>query len=129
MRKDIEFKTQDGVTLLGWHYLPDQYSGKLPTIVMAHGFSAVKEMYLDKFAEVFAEAGLGALVFDNRNFAAVESRAKKLIPGSRSATTAMQSRLWRRFRKPTRIGLASGDQVTAAATYLWSARSIAGSNA
>ena len=70
MRKDVEFKTQDGVTLRGWHYLPDQRSGKVPTIVMAHGFSAVKEMYLDKFAEVFAEAGLGALVFDNRNFGA-----------------------------------------------------------
>jgi uncharacterized protein len=37
---------------------------------MAHGFSAVKEMYLDGFAAVFAEAGLGALVFDNRNFGA-----------------------------------------------------------
>ena len=70
MRKDVEFKTQDGVTLRGWHYLPDQRSGKVPTIVMAHGFSAVKEMYLDKFAEVSAEAGLGALVFDNRNFGA-----------------------------------------------------------
>ena len=35
---------------------------------MAHGFSAVKEMYLDSFAEVFAGAGLAALVFDNRNF-------------------------------------------------------------
>ena len=54
MRKDVEFKTQDGVTLAAWHYLPDQHSGKVPTIVMAHGFSAVKEMYLDKFAEVFA---------------------------------------------------------------------------
>ena len=54
----------------GWHYLPDQRSGKAPIIVMAHGFSAVKEMYLDKFAEVFAAAGLGALVFDNRNFSA-----------------------------------------------------------
>ena len=70
MRKDVVFKTQDGVMLRGWHYLPDQRSGKVPTIVMAHGFSAVKEMYLDKFAEVFAEAGLGALVFDNRNFGA-----------------------------------------------------------
>ena len=47
MRKDVEFKTQDGVTLAAWHYLPDQRSGKVPTIVMAHGFSAVKEMYLD----------------------------------------------------------------------------------
>ena len=35
---------------------------------MAHGFSAVKEMYLDKFAEAFAAGGLNALVFDNRNF-------------------------------------------------------------
>src|SRR6201997_3152041 len=70
MRKDVEFKTQDGVTLAAWHYLPDQSSRKVPTIVMAHGFSAVKEMYLDKFAEVFAAAGLGALVFDNRNFGA-----------------------------------------------------------
>ncbi len=70
MRKDIEFKTQDGVTLKGWRYLPDRLSGKAPTIVMAHGFSAVKEMYLDKFAEAFAAAGLAALVFDNRNFGA-----------------------------------------------------------
>jgi hypothetical protein len=31
-----------------------RYSGGVPTIVMAHGFSTVKEMYLDKFAEVFA---------------------------------------------------------------------------
>jgi fermentation-respiration switch protein FrsA (DUF1100 family) len=42
----------------------------VPAVVMAHGFSAVKEMYLDRFADVFAAAGLGALVFDNRNFRA-----------------------------------------------------------
>ena len=45
MRNDIAFKAEDGVTLRGWHYLPDQRSGRLPTIVMAHGFSAVKEMF------------------------------------------------------------------------------------
>ena len=102
MRRDVEFKTQDGVTLRGWHYLPDQRSGKLPTIVMAHGFSAVKEMYLDKFAEVFAAAGLGALVFDNRNFGgAGEFAPRKSIPGSRSAITAMRSRSPRHFRRPT----------------------------
>src|SRR5207245_7260751 len=39
-------------------------------VVMAHGFSAVKEMYLDRYAEAFAAAGLAALVFDNRNFGA-----------------------------------------------------------
>jgi uncharacterized protein len=44
MRKDIEFKTKDGITLRGWHYVPDGRQGRAPTIVMAHGFSAVKEM-------------------------------------------------------------------------------------
>lgn len=68
MRKDIECKTEDGVTLRGWHYLTDERRGKVPTIVMAHGFSAVKEMYLDRFAAAFAAAGLASVVFDNRNF-------------------------------------------------------------
>jgi fermentation-respiration switch protein FrsA (DUF1100 family) len=70
VRKDIEFKTEDGVTLRGGLYLPDRATGPVPAVVMAHGFSAVKEMYLDRFADVFAAAGLGALVFDNRNFGA-----------------------------------------------------------
>src|SRR5436309_13048799 len=79
MRTDVEFKTQNGLTLRGWHYLPDQRSGKVPTIVMAHGFSAVKEMYLDRFAEVFAAAGLAALVFDNRNFGASDGEPRQEI--------------------------------------------------
>ena len=83
---------QEGVTLAaGTICLPRP--GKVPTIVMAHGFSAMKEMYLDKFAEVFAAAGLGALVFDNRTSArATASRARKSILGSRSMTTGMRSR-------------------------------------
>ena len=76
MRKDIEFKTEDGVTLRGWHYLPDNASGPVPTIVMAHGFSAVKEMYLDRFAEAFAAAGFAAIVFDNRNFGASDGEPR-----------------------------------------------------
>lgn len=68
MRKDIEFKTEDGTTLRGWHYTPDRAKGPFATIVMCHGFSAVKEIYLDKYAEVFADAGLAALVYDHRNF-------------------------------------------------------------
>jgi hypothetical protein len=44
MRQDVEFKTEDGITLRGWHYLPDNRSGKVPTIMMAHGFSTVKEI-------------------------------------------------------------------------------------
>src|SRR6476661_8503877 len=79
MRKDIEFKAEDGTILRGWHYLPDGASAPRPTIVMAHGYSAVKEMYLDRFAEAFAKAGLAALVFDNRNFGASDGQPRQEI--------------------------------------------------
>jgi hypothetical protein len=46
---------------------------------MAHGFSAVKEMYLDRFAEAFAAAGLNALVFDNRCFGASDGEPRQEI--------------------------------------------------
>jgi dienelactone hydrolase len=83
MRQDLEFDAE-GVTLRGWLYRPDAASGPLPAIVMAHGFSAVKEMYLDSFAEAFAAAGLGALVFDSRRRWA-----------RWSTRTAWPPRLWR----------------------------------
>ena len=79
MRTDIEFKAEDGITLRGWHYRPDAAAGPVPTIVMAHGYSAVKEMYLDRFAEVFAASGLGAIVFDNRNFGASDGEPRQEI--------------------------------------------------
>jgi len=79
MRKDIEFKTEEGITLRGWHHLPESSTGRVPTIVMAHGFSAVKEMYLDRFAEAFANAGLASIVFDNRNFGASDGEPRQEI--------------------------------------------------
>jgi fermentation-respiration switch protein FrsA (DUF1100 family) len=77
-RRDIEFDAE-GVTLRGWFYPADGATGAAPTIVMAHGFSAVKEMYLDAFAEVFAAAGLNALVFDNRNLGASDGEPRQEI--------------------------------------------------
>src|SRR5579883_2393041 len=78
MRQDIEFNAE-GTTLRGWLYLPDAGQRPFPTIVMAHGFSAVKEMYLDSYAEAFAKAGLAALVFDNRNFGASDGEPRQEI--------------------------------------------------
>ena len=66
MRRDIEFNA-DGVTLRGWFYPPKGKKRGGPVVVMAHGFTAVKEMTLDRYAEVFSNGGLGALVYDNRN--------------------------------------------------------------
>ncbi len=79
MRRNIEFRASDGVTLRGWFYSPDGISGPAPTIVMAHGFSAVKENYLDRFAEVFSAAGLAALVYDNRNLGESDGEPRQEI--------------------------------------------------
>src|SRR5690348_15328079 len=78
MRKDVEINAE-GTILRGWFYTPDRPSGKAPAIVMAHGFSAVKEMYLDRFAEHFCAAGLAAVVFDNRNFGASDGEPRQEI--------------------------------------------------
>ncbi|MGH7118533.1 MAG: alpha/beta hydrolase [Acetobacteraceae bacterium] len=74
-RGDIAFNAE-GVTLRGWFYSAEPSGTRHPTIVMAHGFSALKEHYLDRYGEVFAEAGLNALIFDNRNFGASDGEPR-----------------------------------------------------
>jgi uncharacterized protein len=75
MRRDIEFDA-NGTALRGWLYTPDRGARPFPTIVMAHGFSALKEMGLNEYAEVFAAAGLAALVYDNRNLGASDGEPR-----------------------------------------------------
>lgn len=55
------------VHLDGWLYVPER-EGPSPAILMSHGFAAVKELYIDKFAEAFAEAGYVVVLYDHRNF-------------------------------------------------------------
>jgi fermentation-respiration switch protein FrsA (DUF1100 family) len=78
MRRNIEIDAE-GVKLRGWLYAPDRASGRVPAIVMAHGFSAVKEMFLDRFAEAFASAGFAVVVYDNRNFGASDGMPRQEI--------------------------------------------------
>jgi fermentation-respiration switch protein FrsA (DUF1100 family) len=78
MRRVIEFDAE-GTVLRGWLYTPDGTNGPSPTIVMSHGFSAVKENYLDRFGEVFADRGLTSLIYDNRNFGASEGEPRQEI--------------------------------------------------
>jgi len=77
-RHDIEFDAE-GATLRGWFYPADKATGPAQTVVLAHGFAAVKEMYLDAFAEAFAAGGLNALVFDHRNFGASDGEPRQEI--------------------------------------------------
>ncbi|MFC9361782.1 alpha/beta hydrolase [Rhodococcus sp. NPDC057014] len=68
MKRDVEFAVQDGTLLRGYlHSAPA--GGAAPGVVMAHGFSGVKEQ-IDHYAALFAEAGFSTLVFDHRSFGA-----------------------------------------------------------
>lgn len=78
MRRDIAFSAE-GVTLRGWLYLPDSGGPRFPVVVRAHGYSAVKEMALDSFGEVFAEGGVAALVYDNRGFGSSDGEPRQEI--------------------------------------------------
>ncbi len=97
MREDIAFSS-DGATLRGWLYHPQTAQGPSPAIVMAHGFSATKEMFLDDFAAVFAAAGFAVLVYDHRNFGASSGEPRgeidpiAQIRGYRDAITWLQER-------------------------------------
>ena len=96
---------------------------------MAHGFSAVKEMYLDSFAEVFAAAGLNVLVFDNRCFGASDGEPRQEIDpwaqvrDYRHAITYVEHAA----RGRSRLGSGSGAAATPAAMSWWWPRSTAGS--
>jgi fermentation-respiration switch protein FrsA (DUF1100 family) len=85
MRRDIDFSSE-GVTVRGWLYMPAQSTRAAATIVMAHGFSAVKEMRLDRFAEAFAAAGLVSLVFDYRGFGASDGTPRQDIDPAAQVT-------------------------------------------
>jgi fermentation-respiration switch protein FrsA (DUF1100 family) len=68
-RRDVEFPADAGLTLRGWLFVPKGH-GKRPAISLCHGFAAVKEHRLERFAHAFAEAGFVVLVHDHRNFGA-----------------------------------------------------------
>jgi dienelactone hydrolase len=78
MRRDVEFDA-GGTTLRGWLYVPDRGDRPFPVVVMAHGFSALKEMGLDDYAEVFCAAGLAVLVYDHRNLGASDGSPRDEI--------------------------------------------------
>ncbi len=97
-RSNIEF-ISEGVALRGWLYAPrGTHAGPHPAIVMAHGFSAVKEQYLDRYAEVFAAAGFAVLVYDHRNFGDSDGTPRQEVDpvlqrrGYRDAITYLCSR-------------------------------------
>ena len=74
-REDVGFEV-DGVWIAAWLYRPEGATG---CVVMAHGWSGVREQRLDAYAERFADAGLAALVFDYRHFGASHGEPRQLL--------------------------------------------------
>ena len=125
-RRDIEFSAED-VTLRGWFYPAQGPGTSHPTIVMAHGFSAVKEMYLDRYAEVFAAAGLNAwFSITGISAPATASPVRRSTRGRRSGTTATPSPTPRPCPRSTSTASACGEVATPVATCWWSVLRTAG---
>lgn len=74
-RLDVEF-TSHGATLRGWLY-PATGDAPRPGIVMAHGLTAVREMFLDRYAEAFATAGFTTLAYDHFGFGASDGEPRQ----------------------------------------------------
>lgn len=90
-RNDITIVSDDN-PLKGWLYRPEA-DGDVPVVIMAHGFSGVKEIGLSLFAEVFAEAGMAVVVIDHPCFGASggtprqEVNPERQLRGYRDAIT------------------------------------------
>lgn len=78
MRRDVEFTSGDE-TVRGWLYTPDHGDGPFPAVVMAGGWCYVKELVQPDYAQMFAEAGLAALLFDYRNFGSSDGERRQHI--------------------------------------------------
>jgi fermentation-respiration switch protein FrsA (DUF1100 family) len=67
-----------GVELAGYLHRPSDATGKLPCVVMGHGFSGTQDRLFDN-AHHFAEAGFAALTFDYRSFGESGSEPRQVV--------------------------------------------------
>jgi uncharacterized protein len=78
-RREVSFDSA-GERCAAWLYQP---ASAAACVVLAHGWTGVREQRLDAFAERFAAAGLAAVVFDYRHFGASEGEPRSLLDISR----------------------------------------------
>ena len=68
MPLDVTFRSE-GADLSAWFYQPLSVC-PWPLVIMAHGFSATRQMVANAYAEVFWQQGMAVLLFDHRGFGA-----------------------------------------------------------
>ncbi|MEJ7785446.1 MAG: alpha/beta fold hydrolase, partial [Solirubrobacteraceae bacterium] len=76
-RTDETFES-GGWRCAAWVYRPEG-TGPVPCVVLAHGWTGVREQRLDAYAERFAGAGYAAVVFDYRHFGASQGQPRQLL--------------------------------------------------
>jgi len=86
VKKPVSFYSE-GCRLVGDVYYPDGPGGNAPRagIVLCHGYTGVKDIYLPDNARVLTEAGYVALTFDYKGWGDSEGPRSRLAPYSRVA--------------------------------------------
>ena len=69
MKQEVVFYSEN-CKIIGDLYLPENAGPdeKYPAVVLCHGFSGIREILLPPYAELFAQNGFAALIFDYRGF-------------------------------------------------------------
>jgi pimeloyl-ACP methyl ester carboxylesterase len=75
---DAKFSSH-GVVLRGRLYRDSRSADLRPAVVMAHGFSATITMVVDRYAEVFADAGFVVLLYDHAGFGISDGAPRQVI--------------------------------------------------
>ncbi|MEX2279749.1 MAG: acetylxylan esterase [Acidimicrobiia bacterium] len=118
-RVAVEFESE-GAILRGFLYQASKGEPPFPMVVMTHGTSGTIPMVADRYAEVFAEAGVSALLYDHRNLGISGGEPRQEINpwvqarGYRDAITFAATL---DDHDPTRIGV-WGDSYSAGQVFL-----------
>lgn len=120
-REDHEIDSSR-TSLAAYAYRPDG-DGPHPCVVMAHGFTAVRDQRLPAYAERFQAAGYGVVLFDYRGFGASAGEPRQVLDIKMQHADFRAAIAWTRARPwvdPDRIVLfgssfSGGHVVTIAA--------------
>jgi dipeptidyl aminopeptidase/acylaminoacyl peptidase len=83
-RRPVTFYSE-GVKLVGDVYVPDRPGGQRAGIVLCHGYTGVKDLYLPDNARVLTDAGYVAMTFDYKGWGESGGPRSRLAPWSRVA--------------------------------------------
>lgn len=118
-RFNVEFPSE-GAVLRGYLYEALAGQPPYPLVVMAHGTSATVPMVADRYAEVFARAGISVLLYDHRNMGMSDGEPRSEINPwiqARGYRDAVTYAVTLDDHDPGRIAL-WGDSYTGGQVYL-----------